>query len=119
MFVIITTSRGSPPARGRHDFEWVILFPRTNTMPPGDREGSAAGPPRVRKAPGDPSPTLRVFESKSEGPSGSHLGRAHRLLAADLTYIAHPSFDDPTAREAILAPAAGFESPRRDPAPAG
>jgi hypothetical protein len=36
------------------------------------------------------------------------------LLAADLTYVAHASFDDPTARDAILAPTTGLDGPEPD-----
>jgi RNA polymerase primary sigma factor len=32
------------------------------------------------------------------------IARARRILGTKLTYIDHPSFDDPTARDAILAP---------------
>ena len=39
--------------------------------------------------------------------------RARRLLGAEIRYIAHPSFDDPDARDAILAP-----MPTSDLAPA-
>ena len=32
------------------------------------------------------------------------IARARRIIGTRLKYIDHPSFDDPTAREAILAP---------------
>src|SRR5215468_2140702 len=32
------------------------------------------------------------------------IGRARRILGTSLTYVDHPSFRDPTARDAILAP---------------
>jgi RNA polymerase primary sigma factor len=105
--------------RRRPDVDRVILFPRTDPPRPEDREGLAAGSPRVRQAAGDPSPGLRIFEPKSRGPRDADLGRARRLLAAALTYVAHPSFDDPAARDAILAPATGFEGPGPEPTPAG
>jgi RNA polymerase primary sigma factor len=119
MFGLMTTPRGSPVARGRPDVDRIILFPRTDMTGPADREGPAAGSPRLRPTAGDPSPGPRLFEPKSRGPGEADLGRARRLLAADLTHIAHPSFDDPSARDAILAPATGFEGPGRDPTPAG
>jgi RNA polymerase sigma factor (sigma-70 family) len=48
--------------------------------------------------------------------------RARRLLDAKLEYMPHPSFDDPAARDAILAPlpaAAEGKAPRRTKAPRG
>jgi RNA polymerase primary sigma factor len=48
--------------------------------------------------------------------------RARRLLGTELRYIAHPSFDDPGAHEAILAPMpapAVARPPRRTKAPEG
>jgi RNA polymerase primary sigma factor len=43
------------------------------------------------------------------------IGRARRLLVADLTYVADPKFDDPTTHDAILAPspASGTADPDR------
>ena len=63
-------------------------------------------------------PGLRIFEPKSRRSRKADIGRARRLLAADLTYIAHPSFDDPSARDAILAPSPGIETPGLDRTPA-
>jgi RNA polymerase primary sigma factor len=63
-------------------------------------------------------PDLRIFKPKSRRPRKADIERARRLLAADLTHIAHPSFVDPAARDALLAPATGFEGPGRDPTPA-
>jgi RNA polymerase primary sigma factor len=60
---------------------------------------------------------LRIFESKSRRSREAHIGRARRLLAADLTYIAHPSFDDPDALDASLTPVPGLESPGLDRTP--
>jgi RNA polymerase primary sigma factor len=48
--------------------------------------------------------------------------RARRILGTQLRYIAHPSFDDPGARDAILAPMPApdvAQAPRRTEAPAG
>ena len=50
-------------------------------------------------------PGLRIFEPKSRRSRKADIERARRILAAKLTYIAHPSFDDPSAHDAILAPA--------------
>jgi RNA polymerase primary sigma factor len=48
---------------------------------------------------------LRIFDSESETARETLGVRARRILGADLSYIAHPSFDDPNAHDAILAPA--------------
>jgi RNA polymerase primary sigma factor len=101
------------------DPDRIILFPRGETTGPDDLELPAAGSPRVRPTAGDPPPGLRIFKPRSRRPRKADLGRARRLLAADLTYVAHPSFDDPAARDAILAPATGYEGPGREPTPAG
>jgi RNA polymerase primary sigma factor len=47
--------------------------------------------------------------------------RSRRLLGTEIRYIAHPSFDDPAARDAILAPmpASGVARVRRTKASAG
>ena len=114
MFGIILTRRGSPAPRSRPDLDRIILFPRGETTGPEDREEPTAGSARGRQTAGGPSPGLRIFESKSRRSREAHIGRARRLLAADLTYIAHPSFDDPSAGYAILAPAPGLETPGLD-----
>jgi RNA polymerase primary sigma factor len=101
------------------DVDRIILFPRADTTGPEDLEGSAAASPRVRQTAGGPSPGLRIFRPKSRRSRKADIARAHRLLAADLTYVAHPSFDDPGARDAILAPTTGFEGPGPDRTPAG
>jgi RNA polymerase primary sigma factor len=119
MFGIIMTSRSSPAARLRRDVDRIILFPRADVTGPDDLEVPAAASPRVGQTVGDPSPRLRIFEPKSRGPRKADIGRARRLLAADLTFVAHPSFDNPSARDAILAADEGFESTGRDRAPAG
>ncbi len=75
--------------------------------------------PRARQTAGEPAPGLRIFRPKSRRTRKADIGRARRLLAADLTYVAHLSFDDPAARDAILAPATGFEGPGRDRTAAG
>jgi RNA polymerase primary sigma factor len=117
MFGIIPTHRDSPPTRRRPDLDRVILFPRCKTTGPQVREEPTAGLPRGRQADGKSLPGRRIFESKSRRSRKVHIERARRLLAADLTYIAHPSFDDPSAREVILAPSSGFESSGQDRTP--
>ena len=110
MFGIILTTRGSPAPCPRPDLDRLNLFPRGETTGPEDREEPTAGSGRGRQIAGEPSPGLRIFDSKSRRSRKAHIARAHRLLAADPTYIAHPSFDDPSAGEAILAPAPASET---------
>ena len=117
MFGIILTARSSPATRRRADVERIILFPRTDTTGPEDLVGPAAASPRVRQAGGEPSPGLRTFPPKSRRSRKADIGRARRLLATNLTYIAHPSFDDPSAHDAILAPSPGIETPGLDRTP--
>jgi RNA polymerase primary sigma factor len=119
MFGIITTSRSSPATRLHPDVDRIILYPRTDGPGPDDLEVPAETSPRIRRSAADPSPGLRIFRPKSRGSRKADSARARRLLAADLTYVAHRSFDDPAARDAILAPATGFEVPGPDRTPAG
>ena len=121
MFGNVLTSRGSPVTRRHPDLDRVVLIPRWETTGPDDLEGPAAGSPRGRQAAGGPAPGLRIFPPRSRRPTKADIGRARRLLAADRTYIAHPSFDDPTARDAILAPSPGLETrgPDRTPVTPG
>jgi RNA polymerase primary sigma factor len=63
-----------------------------------------------------PGPTIPV-EAR-----GATSDRARRILGAEIRYIPHPSFDDPGARDAILAPMPAPDlapAPRRAEAPAG
>ena len=117
MFGIILTARSSPATRRRADVERIILFPRTDTTGPEDLEGPAAASPRVRQTGGEPLPGLRTFPPKSRGSRKADIERARRLLATNLTYIAHPSFDNPSAHDAILAPSPGIETPGLDRSP--
>ena len=117
MFGIILTTRGSPAPCPRPDLDRLNLFPRGETTGPEDREEPTAGSRRGWLTAGEPSPGLRSFDSKSRRSRKAHIERARRLLAADLTYIAHPSFDDPSAGDAILAPAPGLETPVLDRTP--
>ena len=117
MFGVVLTSRGSPDTRRYPVLDRVILFPRGGTTGPEDREEPTAGSRRGWLTAGEPSPGLRSFDSKSRRSRKAHIARARRLLAADLTYIAHPSFDDLSAGDAILAPAPGLETPVLDRTP--
>ena len=116
MFGIILTPRGSPATRRRPDIDQVTPPPRWETTSPQYLEEPIAGSPRVRPAAEGPSPGLRIFEPKSG------TARARRIFAMELTYIAHPSFDDPGAHDAILAPMPApdvAQAPRRTKASAG
>jgi hypothetical protein len=76
------------------------------------------GPSRPRRTSGPGiDPTIPV--ETRDGPfdrSRAHLDhradatRARRLLGTEIRYIDHPSFDDPGAHEAILAPLRGPSS---------
>jgi RNA polymerase primary sigma factor len=57
----------------------------------------------------------RAFDSKSLSSRKADIGRARHLLAVQLSYVAHPSFDDPSAPDAILASSAEFGTPASDP----
>jgi RNA polymerase primary sigma factor len=94
MFGIILTSRSSPAPCRRPDFDRIYRFPGGETTHLEDPQPQAAGP----------SPALRIVAPEPRRPGQDHLGRARRLLAADLTYVHNPSFDDPGAHHAILAP---------------
>jgi hypothetical protein len=109
MLGIIRTTRGSPAPRSRPDRDRVYRFPGGEATGPEDREEPTPPSGRGRQASGSPAPGLGLFESKSRSPGEADIGRARRLLAADLTYIAHPSFHDPGTRDAILAAAPGHE----------
>jgi RNA polymerase primary sigma factor len=116
MFGIILTPRRSPATPRRPDIDRVKPLPRWETTSPQYLEEPTAGSPRVRPGAEEPSPGLRIFEPESR------TARARRILGMELTYIAHPSFDDPGADDAILAPIpapADGLAPRRPAAPAG
>ena len=117
MFGIILTSRGCPARRRRPDLDRVILFPRPETTGPEDLEGPVASSLRGRRTEGEPTPDLRIFAPKARKSRKADIERARRLLATKLTYIAHPSFDDPSAHDAILAPSPGVEIPELDRTP--
>ena len=108
MFGIILTPRGSPATRRRPDIDRVGPLPRRETTSPQSLEEPTAGSPRVRQAAEESSPGLRIFEPESR------TARARRILGMELIYIAHPSFDDPGAHDAILAP---LPAPARSQAP--
>ncbi len=105
MFGIIRTSRGSPATRRHPDLDRIVLFPRGETTGPGDLEVPAVGSPPARPAADKPTLAPRIFEPDSRGSRKADIERARRILGAKWTYVAHPSFDDPAAHDAILASA--------------
>ena len=118
MFGVILTTRGSPATRNRPDLDRIILFPRLETTSPEELEGPIARFRPARQTDGEPLPGLGMFPPKSRRSRKADIERARRLLATDLTYIAHSSFDDSNTGEAILALAPGPEIPKRDRTPA-
>jgi RNA polymerase primary sigma factor len=104
MFGIARTSRSSPAMHRYPDLDRIILFPRGETAGPDDLEVSAAGSPAGRRDDEGPTPALGIFEPASRRSGKADVGRARRILGAKWTYLAHPSFDDPAAHDAILAP---------------
>ena len=117
MIGIIPTRRGSSAPRSQPDLDRIILYPRWETSGPEDLEVPIEGPPQSRHNAGGTVPAPRLFRPRSRKSRKADIERARRLLAADLTYIPHPSFDDPAARDAILAPSPGSERPEPDPTP--
>jgi len=117
MFGIIMTTRGSPAPRSRPDRDRIYHFPGGEPTGPEDHAKLAAASGRGRQIAGEQSREPRIFRSESRGTGETHSARARRLLAADLTYIAHPSFDDSSARDAILASVPGHATPGLDRAP--
>ena len=99
MLGIILTSRGSPATRSPLDLDRVNPFPPWETTSPQHLEEPTPRWPPGRRTAGEPLRGLRIFEPESR------TARARRILGTELTYIAHPSFDDPSAHDAILAPA--------------
>jgi RNA polymerase primary sigma factor len=88
------------------------------------------GPSRPWRTSGpSPGPSIPVEtgdgtfgRSRSHHDNPADAIRARRLLGTELRYIAHPSFDDPGARDAILAPMPApdvAKAPRRTEAAAG
>ena len=115
MYGIILTPRGSPATRKRPDIDRGDPLPRWEATSPQYLEEPIAGSPRARPAAEEPSLGLRIFEPESG------TTRARRILGMELTYIAHPSFDDPGTHDAILAPMSApdvAQAPRRTKAPA-
>jgi RNA polymerase primary sigma factor len=110
MFGIIMTSRGSPATRNRPELDRPDVLPLRQRNRPTDLSESRPGRQAAKLALHGPS----AFESKSLSSRKADIGRARCLLAAELKYVAHPSFDDPTVRDVILASSPGFETPGLD-----
>jgi RNA polymerase primary sigma factor len=111
MFGIILTHRDSPPTNRRPDVDRAAIFAlRQRKLPEGLTESR-----RERQAAKMPLHMPRAFGSKSVSSRKADIARARRLLAAKLSYVAHPSFDDPNAHDAILASSAEFGTSASDP----
>jgi RNA polymerase primary sigma factor len=104
MCTISLTSRGSPATRSRLDRDRVIPFPPSHTTSPQCLDEPTPKAPRGRRTAGMPLRGLRNCEPESRTARETRLGRARRIPGTALNYIAHPSFDDPSAHDAILAP---------------
>ncbi len=111
----ITTRSCSPPAPSmRPELDRIILCPRTDGASSEDLELRPSATIRgICRPAGDRSRVLNLFKPMSRPSDKADIPRARRLLTTDLTHVAHPSFDDPTSREAILALAIGFEDRER------
>jgi RNA polymerase primary sigma factor len=114
MYGIILTPRGSPVPRRRTDLDRVNVVPRWETKGPEDLGQPVTGLPPGRQTEREPAPVLRIFAPNSRKSRKDNIERARRLLAAKLTYIAHPSFDDPSALDAILSDGPGFDTAALD-----
>jgi len=106
MFGITMAPRWSSAARNRPELDRLGLFPLRQRKRPLDPTESR---PRrqVAKA---ALPGPRAFESKSLSSREADIERARRLLTTELNYVLHPSFDDPSACDAILALLPGVET---------
>jgi RNA polymerase primary sigma factor len=105
--------RWSPTARNRAELDRPDLLPLRQRKRALDPTESRRGLQVAKEA----LPGPRAFESKSISCRKADISSARRLLAADLTYVAHPSFDDPSARDAILASSAEFGTAGSDRIP--
>jgi RNA polymerase primary sigma factor len=114
MHGIILTPRGSPVPRRRTDLDRVNVFPRWETKGLEDLGQPVTGLPPGRQTEREPAPVLRIFAPNSRKSRKDNIERARRLLAAKLTYIAHPSFDDPSARDAIQSDGPEFDTAALD-----
>ena len=111
MFGIILTHRDSPPTNRRPDLDRAAIFAlRQRKLPENLTESR-----RERQAAKMPLHRPRAFGSKSVSSRKADIARARRLLAAELSYVAHPSFYDPNAHDAILASSAEFGTSASDP----
>jgi len=108
------SSRSSPSARSRLDRDRGIRPFECVTAGPGIARQPIEETARKQPRGSSQFPRLRIVESKSEISARAEIERARRILGAKLTYIAHPSFNDPSARDAILASSPVFETPGLD-----
>ncbi len=116
MFGTISIKRGSPATDGHLGLDRSRGFPRWKTPAPESLEESTFDSSHDGRTAGELSAGLRISPSKAPWSTRqADIDRARRLLAADLTYVPHPIFDDPSAHDAILAPspASGTAGPDR------
>jgi RNA polymerase primary sigma factor len=110
MFGITMGPRWSPTARNRPELDRPDLFPlRQRNRSLDSTESRPRGP--IAKA---ALPEPRAVDSKPLRSRNADIERARRLRAAELSYVAHPSFDDPSARDAILTSSAEFGTAASD-----
>jgi RNA polymerase primary sigma factor len=128
MNTAVLRTRRTPAAGGRPGPDGAIHPGRCGADGPPTGAGPIGGPhgpdpsvlrvfPGVRDRDGSPmgeglgGRTTRLDDRSEGGPAiAAHIddlraARARRILGARLRYIHHPGFDDPAARDAILAPA--------------
>ncbi len=106
--------RGSPVVRGRLDCDQGIRIPRWETTGREVAEQPIEEAAAWRPSGSGQFPRVWNVDSESPRPAEADIERARRILGAKLTYIAHSSFNDPSARDAILASSPVFDLPGLD-----
>jgi RNA polymerase primary sigma factor len=117
MTVLTMSHAGSLGTRGRLGCDQGTRRFECEGAGPGVSEQPIEGAARSQPAGSGQFARLRISESKSQRSGRADIERARRILGKKLTYIAHPSFDVPSARDAILVPSPVFETPGLSPAP--
>ncbi len=116
MFSIIWTTRGSPADRHGLELDRGNPNPRWRTSASEAIAEPIADSPHGPQTGGEALPRLRLFPSRSRASGKSDIGRARRLLAAGLSYVPHPSFDEPDACDVNLDLSPERGNPELDPA---
>ena len=117
MIVLTTSHAGSPSTRSRLYCDQGIRPFGCEGTGPGVAEQPIEGTARSQPAGSGQLPRLRIRASRSPRCAKADIERARCILGKELTYIAHPSFNDPSARDAILAPSPVLDLPRLDRTP--